>query len=364
MKLFPGKTYSLFVIREYIKVFFICMIFIIGLSFIVRTLQKTGNLKTYTAFQNVVFRLIETPEIISREALLPSCMFASVYTMSILTKNREILALRSCGVSVYRIISPLIFAGVLIGVGSLAFEDRVVVPSFEFRDRYTARIRGEEVAANLRDRNNIVVFGENNIIFKVDHFSAQKLEMQGIIVLQKDSTGLVNFRLDAERANWDDGRWVFHKVVSRIFDESGRVLEEKRLATLPTEIRDNPDYFGMERRTLENMTLRDAYNYVQNIKRMGLEFESPMTKFHRKIAHPFTLMLVIMIGLALGSMPFKNALVISFGMTLLTVLVFFFIIEIGETFGSSGRISPVIGGWLGNIVFSIVAALMLRKVRV
>ena len=364
MKLFPGKTYSLFVIREYIKVFLICMIFIIGLSFIVRTLQKTGNLKTYTAFQNVVFRLIETPEIISREALLPSCMFASVYTMSILTKNREILALRSCGVSVYRIISPLICLGVLIGLGSLALEDGLVVKSFEFRERYSARLRGEEIGGTLRDRSNIVVFGENNIIFKIDYYSAANSQMQGVIVLQKDDSGLVKFRLDAENASWEDGRWVFHRVVQRVFDEDGKILVERRLASMPTDIRDNPEYFGIDRRTPENMALRDAYNYVRNIRRMGLEYEKPLTKFHRKIAHPLTLILVIIIGLALGSMPFKNALVISFGMTLLTVLVFFFIIEIGETFGSSGQVSPVIGGWLGNIVFTIVAVFMLRRVRV
>jgi lipopolysaccharide export system permease protein len=364
MKLFPGKTYSLFVIREYIKVFLICMIFIIGLSFIVRTLQKSGNLKIYTAFQNVIFRLIETPEIISREALLPSCMFASVYTMSILTKNREVLALRSCGVSVYRIISPLICVGVLIGLGSLALEDGLVVRSFEFRERYAARLRGEEIGIMLRDRDNVVVYGENNIIFKIDHYAAARREMQGVIVLQKNQSGLVTLRIDAQSAHWKQGRWVFRRVVQRVFDDEGRILEEKRATELPTDIRDNPEYFAQDRRTPENMSLRDAYNYVRNIRRMGLEYEKPLTKFHRKIAHPLTLILVIIIGLALGSMPFKNALVISFGVTLLTVLVFFFIIEIGETFGSSGQVSPVIGGWLGNIVFSIVAAFMLRRVRV
>jgi|GEM_PF-1680883 len=364
MKIFPGKTYSLFIIREYVKVFFICMIFIIGLSFIVRTLQKTSALKMYTVIQNIAFRIIETPEIISREALLPSCMFASVYTMSILTKNREILALRSCGVSAYRIISPLIFVGVLIGAGSLAFEDRVVMKSFEVRERYKARIRGEEVDTNLKDRSNIVVFGENSIIFKIDHFAAKASEMTGIIVLQKDTSGYVRFRLDARKAKWEDGRWIFYNVVQRVFRDDGSIMEETQFETLPTDIRDNPDYFGRDRRRLENMTLKDAYNYVRNIKRMGLDYEGAMTKFYRKIAHPITLLLVIMIGLALGSMPFKNALVISFGMTLITVLAFFFIIEIGQTFGSSGQISPVLGGWIGNIVFSIVAVLMLRKVRV
>lgn len=364
MRLFPGKTYSIFIVREYIKVFFICLVFIIGLSFIVRTLQKTGALKTFTVMQNVAFRIIETPEIIYREALLPSCMFASVFTMSILTKNREILALRSCGVSIYRIITPLIVLGVLIAVGSFAFEEVFVIKSFEIRDRYKARLRGEEVDSSLRDRRDIVIFGENNVIFKVDHFAAKTSEMTGVIVLRKDEEGFIRFRLDAKRAKWEDGRWVFHEGVRRIFQEDGSVVEEIRFESLQTEIRDDPQHFGRERRSLENMTLREGYNYVRTIRRMGLDYEGAMAKFHRKIAYPVTLLLIIMIGLSLGSMPFKNALVISFGITLISVLAFFFIIEIGQTFGSSGRVSPVVGGWLGNIVFSIVAAFMLRRVRV
>jgi lipopolysaccharide export LptBFGC system permease protein LptF len=51
-------------------------------------------------------------------------------------------------------------------------------------------------------------------------------------------------------------------------------------------------------------------------------------------------------------------------MTIGIVLVFFFIIELGYTFGSSGKIPPVIGGWLGNIVFSMVCIFLLRRKRV
>jgi lipopolysaccharide export system permease protein len=364
MKLFPGKTYSFFIVREYIKVFFISLVFIIGLSFIVRTLQKTGALKTFTVMQNIAFRIIETPEIIYREALLPSCMFASVFTMSILTKNREILALRSCGVSVYRIITPLIILGVLIALGSFAFEEVFVVKSFEIRDRYKARLRGEEVDSSLRDRRDIVIFGENNVIFKVDHFAAKTSQMTGVIVLQRDEAGFIRFRLDAKKAKWEGEQWVFHDGVKRTFRADGSIIDETRFGSLRTGIRDNPKHFGRERRSLENMTLREGYDYVSTIRKMGLDYEGAMAKFHRKLAYPVTLLLIIMIGLSLGSMPFKNALVISFGITLITVLAFFFIIEIGQTFGSSGRVSPVIGGWLGNIVFSLVAALMLRRVRV
>ena len=364
MKLFPGRTYSLFIIREFVKVFLICVVFIVGLSFIVRTLQRSQSFKTFSFFQIIMFRVIETPEIILREALLASCMFASVYTMGILTKNREILALRSCGVSVYKIISPLIAIGLVVAGGSLLFEDTVVIRSLEFKERYIAALLGEEVGSYVRDRHNIVVFGENGVIFKIDHFAAQPQEMTGVIVIQKNPSGGIRYRLDAEKAKWDGERWVFQNVARRVFYDDGRVEEEKHFEVLPTKIRDNPEHFGSDRRSIKNMTLRDGHKYLWTIRRMGLEYEKPLTEYHRKIANSATLLLVIMIGLCLGSMPFKNALVISFGMTLITVLAFFFIIEIGKTFGSTGRIPPVLGGWLGNIVFSIVAILLLRRVRV
>jgi lipopolysaccharide export system permease protein len=364
MKLFPGKTYSRFVVREYLKVFVICIVFIVGLSFIVRTLQKTHALKAFTFAQIVMFRLIDTPEIISREALLASCMFASVYTMGILTRNNEILALRSCGVSVYRIISPLIVLGVIIAGGSLLFEDFVVVKSIELRDRFGARLRGEDVYSYLSDRRNIVVFGENGLLFKIDHYEARAKKMTGVIVIQKNASGGIRYQVEAQKARWEDGKWVFSNGVRRVFADDGRIREEERFSVLPTDIRDNPDHFGRERRRIENMTLKAGYNYVHAVKRMGLDYEKLMTKFHRKIANSVTLLIVILIGLSLGSLPFKNALVISFGMTLITVLAFFFIIEIGETFGSTGKIPPVLGGWLGNIVFSIVAVFLLRRVRV
>jgi lipopolysaccharide export system permease protein len=364
MKLFPGRTYTLFIIREFLKVFAICVVFIVGLSFIVRTLQKTHALKEFNIPQIILFRIIETPEIISREALLASCMFASVYTMSILTKNREILALRSCGVSAYRIVTPLIAVGVLVAIGSLLFEDYVVVPSIDYRDRYGARLRGEEVEYNLRDRHNIVVFGQDNVIYKITYFSSKARAMRHVMVIQKNNRGGLNYRIDAKAAKWDENRWVFLRGTMRRFEPDGRVAEEMRFDTLPTEINDEPENFGQERRPIENMTLKEGYSYFLTVRRMGLEYEKLLTKFHKKIANAVTLLLVIIIGLCLGSMSFKNALVISFGMTLITVLAFFFLIEIGQTFGSTGKISPVLGGWLGNIVFSMVAAFLLRKVRV
>lgn len=363
MKIFPGKTYTRFLVREFLKVFFVCIIFIMGLSFIVRTLQRIDTSKEYTFIQTLTFRILEAPEIISRECLLASSMFAAVYTMSILSKNREILALRSCGVSMYRIITPLILLGFFISILSLVFEDFVVVRSYELQKRYKARIKGEQFVSYYTDRYNLIVFGKGNVVYKIGRYVSSEEAMNDVTVIKKDGQGSVEYRIDAHRAVWDGSRWVFYKGVMLRFKEDGELSRKIDFSELPTNINDEPRYFARDVRKIENMTLLHGYDYIMMKKKMGFGYKGELTRYHRKIATAFTYFLVIIIGLSLGSMSFKNALVMSFSMTLGIVLVFFFVIEIGYTFGSSGRLPPVIGGWIGNMLFSAVGIFMLKIIR-
>ncbi len=363
MKILPGKTYSLFIVKEFLKVFFVSIIFIMGLSFIVRTLQQVDSFKRYSLINIIIIRILEAPEIISRECLLASSMFASVYTMSILTKNKEIVALRSCGVSIYTIVSPLIITGFLIAVFSLVFEDFVVVRAIKSEKRYKAKIAGVE-RNFYRDRFDLIVFGENNRVFKIDRYYSKKEKMVGILVLKKNENGKIVERIDAKEAEWNGKRWVFYDGIVRFFNSKGELVKEEKFKKYLSDIKDKPSFFARPAISVNNMSIKDGLRYIKSLKRMGLPYKADETKFHRKIARSATLFFVILIGLSLGSMDFKNALVISFSLTLGIVLVFFFIIEIGYTFGSTGKIPPALGGWLGNIVFSIVSIYLMNRIRV
>jgi lipopolysaccharide export system permease protein len=284
--------------------------------------------------------------------------------MSKLSKNKEILALRSCGVSVYKIITPLVVVGFLISVFSVLFEDKVVIRCIDLKNNYTAYVKGAAPKEDTRDRSNIIIFGENNVIYKIDDYFSKEKEMNGVMIIQKEGGNKIAYRIDAEKAGWDGKRWIFYDGVYRTFTETGSIKEREVFSEFKTKIRDNPKYFGRETRVITDMTLKEGYKYTSMLKKMGFNYRRDLTKYHRKIATSFTFFLIIIIGLTLGSMPFKNALVISFSMTLGIVLVFFFIIEIGSTFGNSGKIPPFLGGWMGNITFLFLCVYLLRKLRV
>jgi lipopolysaccharide export system permease protein len=225
-------------------------------------------------------------------------------------------------------------------------------------------LKGEQPKGYYMDRSNIIVFGENDIIYKIDKYYAEDKVMNSIMIIKKSMEGNIKYRIDADKAEWVGGRWVFHNGIKRTFSEDGEINQRELFEVLETEIRDDPLYFGRDTRTIENMTVGDAYEHTRMMKRMGFDYHRYLTRFHRKLANAVTFFFIIIIGLSLGSMSFKNALVISFSMTLGIVLVFYFIIEIGTTLGSSGRLSPIIGGWLGNIIFLFIGIFLLRRLRV
>ena len=363
MKILPGKTYSIFMIKEFLKVFFISIIFIMGLSFIVRTIQRADVFKQYKLYQVIIIRLLEAPEIISRECLLASSMFAAVYTMSSLTGSREVLALRSCGVSIYRVMSPLIIMGLIIAVGSLLFEDLVVVKSIRWQKEYKAKLQGVS-RSYYRDRFDLIIFGEKGRVFKIDRYRAGTKEMDNLLILRKNDEGRIIERIDAEKAKWNGETWILYKGVIRRFDNEGNLVYEQNFDRYKSNIKDEPRAFARPAISIKNMTIRDGLEYLHSLKRMGLPSKRDETKFHRRIARSFTLFLVIIIGLSFGSMQFRNIIVISFSLTLGVVLLFFFIIEIGYTFGSSGKIPPFLGGWLGNIVFSFISIYLMNRLRI
>jgi lipopolysaccharide export system permease protein len=254
-----------------------------------------------------------------------------------------------------------------VGVGvclfALAFEDFVVVPSIAFRRKYAARVRGENMSSFLTDRYNLIVFGEDSVIYKIGRYSAGNREMHTVMVLDKDDAGNVAFRIDAEGAAWGGESWVFRDGVIRRFGDDGSILEERSFSRLPTGLADPPQYFARDVRKVTNMTILEGYRYIQVRRRMGFGYRRELTEYHRRIAGSVALFFVVLIGLSLGSLSFKNTFVISFSLTLVSVLVFYFVVEMGYVFGKNGRIPPAVGGWMGNIVFSTVGAFLVTRIR-
>ncbi|MCH2023000.1 MAG: LptF/LptG family permease [Saprospiraceae bacterium] len=114
----------------------------------------------------------------------------------------------------------------------------------------------------------------------------------------------------------------------------------------------------------DNMTTVHLIDYINKQKSKGLGgtlvFE---VERYRRSADPFSIFILTLIGFSIASHKIRGGmawhLVIGLGVSALYI----FMTKFSTTFSINGGLSPIIGVWVPNLVFSLVAIIMLIRAK-
>ncbi len=84
-----------------------------------------------------------------------------------------------------------------------------------------------------------------------------------------------------------------------------------------------------------------------------------MIEFYNRFALPSACLVLAMVGIPLGLSSKKSGKSGGFVLTIVLVFVYYFISLIGVSLAKSGRVSPIFGAWLANLVFFAAALFLL-----
>jgi len=85
-------------------------------------------------------------------------------------------------------------------------------------------------------------------------------------------------------------------------------------------------------------------------------------EFNRRFALPTACLVLVLIGIPLGLSSKKGGKGAGFVLTIVLVFVYYFISVTGVSLARSGKLPPVLGVWLANMVFALVGLLLLWSV--
>src|SRR5260370_32713901 len=98
-----------------------------------------------------------------------SALVAALVTIGLMTKNSELVVMKACGVSLYRVAVPLLLFGFLSSAVLFALEEQVLVDSNREASRLNHLIRGyPPQTLGLLNRRWIV--GNNGDLYHYDFF--------------------------------------------------------------------------------------------------------------------------------------------------------------------------------------------------
>ncbi|MEL6785807.1 MAG: LptF/LptG family permease [Cyanobacteria bacterium J06607_15] len=316
--------------------------------------------------------LLRMPEFIVF-AFPMSILLATLMTYSRLASDSELVALRSIGVNIYRLILPAIAFSLCIVAITFGFNN-FVAPAANFQAALTLKQALGETRPDFETQN--ILFPEYAEIEDEDGdvtevlsrlFYAEKFDgkqMSNLTVLDR-SRRPVSQIIVARSAEWNvlENIWDFYDGTIYLVGADGSYnnivrFEHQQLALPKAAL----DVTKTSRKTRE-MNFFQARKHLELIRPGADEqrIRKWQVRIHEKIAVPFACLVFAMIGAVLGVQPQDSGKATSFGICIGLIFGYYLLSFISQSLGISGAIAPWFAAWLPNFLGIGAATGLLAK---
>ncbi|WP_267384805.1 LptF/LptG family permease [Cyanobacterium sp. uoEpiScrs1] len=305
--------------------------------------------------------LLKVPEF-TAYALPISVMLTTLLTYGRLSNDSELIALRTCGVSLYRVIAPaLVFSLVVTGITFVFSES--IVPD--------ANHRATSILVEYLQEEH--TFWQNKDIFYPDYeevdlpngetvkrlkylFYAEKFDgkqMKTLTILEWIGTNL-NTIVVSDSATWNsrENTWDFFNgtIYKLAPDASYRDMSPFKHCQLA--LTRAPFEFALQGRDPYEMNIIQAQQYIKLLRMIGDEknLRTFQVRIQQKIAFPFICVVFGLVGSVLGVRPQQMGRATSFGLSVVIIFTYYVLGFIIGSLGLMGIISPFMAAWLPNFL--------------
>lgn len=306
-----------------------------------------------------------------------SMLLATLLAYGRLSGDSELTAIRSCGVSIYRLIVPAIALALAVTALTFVFNE-VVVPKANLEatqvlDRALDRDRPDYKQENIlhQEYGTISVQESDGTVTEqrglVRLFYARRFNgeaMQGLTVLDFSQGALEQIVL-ARSAQWvpEDNAWLFENGTNYIVDADGAYRNILQFDRQEIALSRAPLDLASTVRDADEMNIRELNRYINVIETSGDEQEvrKLRVRLHEKYSIPFVCLTFALVGAPLGLRPQRTSSSIGLGLSVLIIFGYYLAMFISQAMGQVGALGPAVAAWLPNAIGCTIGGLLVYR---
>lgn len=293
---------------------------------------------------------------------LPMALLVSVIlTYNRLNNNFEITAIRSVGVSLYRLIVPAVILGVITAFITLGLNE-VIVPKANYQARNI--MLWAVTQKNLPRHNENFVFkdlGKDNFLQRLFYVEKYKNNvMTGVIVIdqtQENTTKIIQAKDVISEAE----KWIFNDGTVYTVSNDGDVTNTSSFKTIVLEDPVKIDLTRKDPRSKEYNYFELANVIKKELKDNGEVSNELIIKWHSKLAIPITCILIVLVGVPLALSPPRARFNRGIGFSVIIIFLFYLLRALSSSLGEINLVPALLAAWLPNIVILVLALYLLHK---
>jgi LPS export ABC transporter permease LptG len=293
-----------------------------------------------------------------------SVLLAVLITFGVMQRSNEMTAIKATGISIYRIILPVVAACAVVAV-SLFFFDQFYLPYANKRqDALRNEIKGKPPQTYLSpDRKWI--FGSDSTIYYYQLFDSDRDQFGRLSVFQfNPKTFSLTRRIYADRAQWDDGlqNWIFTQGWERSFE--GPAIENYRAfdVTSFAQLNEPPAYFKKEVKQSSEMNYEELRRYIRDLQQSGFDVVRLRVQLQKKLAYPAITLVMAVLAVPFALSAGKRGAITGVATAVVIALVYMGVSSLFEKLGEFSLLPPLLAAWSPDLLFALAGGYLVLRV--
>jgi lipopolysaccharide export system permease protein len=357
------KIIDRYIIKEFLKVFSIC---VIGFILVFLLIEITDKIKYYfehnpSGWLMLKFFLTKIPGYLFF-AIPLSVLLGGMLSLLMMARHFEVIAMQANGIDALSIARPVLAIGCAASL-VLFLLNETVIP---WSNSYSEYVQDVEIAG----KSDTTFFKSDQIwlrapgsITHIRKLDRSKQSLEGVSIITWDSDYNLTERIFADKAKWWNDHWILYGVNQALRTPDGR-FQVEGLPSMTAPLQKSPQDFGRVERLAKEMNLTQLGDYIDQIAQEGQAPTRYVVDWHDKIAFP--LVCLIMAGLsvpfAVKVTPRGGGVAIGLALSIVVAFGFWIVHTMFIALGHGGYIPPIAAAWAANAIFGLGTGILLLQV--
>ena len=315
----------------------------------------SSSVSSYDIFLYFVYKI---PLIISQITPI-GILLAVLIVFGLMSRNNEIVALKSSGISVLYLLQPVIALGLIFTGALFIFSETAVPVSIAKSNEIDSQRRGGDRRSASFSHKDIWIRHSGGLAH-AEYFHPRDRVLFGVSLYFMDDSYKMTRRIDARKAEYVDGKWVFFESMIQYLENTDNEIKVEYRQKELLELDLDPSDFQRIVAESEEMSFVELYRYIRHVQNQGYDATEYKVDFYGKTAFPFVCLIMAVMGSALALRgKTKDVMASGFAYGIVLAFAYWSVYSFSLSMGYGGLIPPLPAAWAANILYCLGTGLLL-----
>jgi LPS export ABC transporter permease LptF/LPS export ABC transporter permease LptG len=353
-----------YIIRKYLSIFFLVFLSLLFVFIIITFFESIDNVYEHGKSLKLFYEYMwfKIPEF-THYVLPVSALSSSLLCLGILTKFNEVTAMKASGMSVYRIIVPVVMLSLIISFFSFYIQENILPLSSKKAEASWNKINDVPPQSYDRLDRRWIMGKKRDRMYYYQYFNQDRSVFRGMTILDIDikSWGLKK-RIYAEAAELNRNELILKNLWQRRFEQT-RPLDFSKQDKLELILEEEKTYFIKGMKKANQMHFGELKEYIKRLKENHFETARFQVDLHYKISFPLASLVVVLLGIPFAFTMGRRGTLVGIGLSFVIAIIYWGAIGIFKSLGYAGYMSPFLGAWGPTFIFGLIGLYFIFNLR-